>query len=86
MIDIYDEEITNTNGNFNINTEVSKVDRAEMISMPNPHYEDIIQKYTHLQGMQMEDSDNKEYLPVHAILGASVYSNIDTKKDIKVGQ
>ena len=79
-------EITNTKGDFTINTEVSKVDRAELISMPNPHYKDIIQTYTHLQGVQMEDSDNKEYLPVHIILGASEYANIKTKGDVKVGQ
>ena len=34
----------------------------------------------------MEDSDNKEYLPVQVILGASEYANIKTKGDIKVGQ
>ena len=86
FIDIYDVEVTNTKGDFTINTEVNKVDRAELISMPNPHYKDIIQTYTHLQGVQMEDSDNKKYLPVHVILGASEYVNIKTKGDVKVGQ
>ena len=47
LIDIYDVEITNTKGDFTINTEVSKVDRAELISMPNPLYENIIQTCTH---------------------------------------
>ena len=84
LIDIYGE-ITNTKGDFTINTEVSKVDRAELISMPNPHCKGIIQTYTHLQGVQMEDGDNKEYLPVHVILGASEYANIKTKGDVKVG-
>ena len=59
FIDIYDVEITNTTGDFTINTEVSKLDRAKLISMPNPHYKDIIQTFTHLQGKQMEDKDNK---------------------------
>ena len=86
FIDIYDVEITNTKGDFTVNTEVSKVDRAELIPMPNPHYKDIIQTYTHLQGVQMEDNDTKEYLPVHVILGASEYANIITKGDVKVGQ
>ena len=86
LIDIYDVEITNTKGDFTINAEVSKVDRAELIPMPNPHYKDIIQTYTHLQGVQMEDSDSKEYLSVHVILGASEYANIKIKVDVKVGQ
>ena len=42
LIDIYHVEITNTKCDFIINMELSKVDRAELISMPNPHYEDII--------------------------------------------
>ena len=61
LIDIYDVKIKNAKGGFTINTEVSKVDRAELISMPNPHYEDIVQTNTHLQGVQMEDSDNKVF-------------------------
>ena len=42
LTDIYDVEVTNAKGDFTINTEVSKVDRAELISMPNSHYKDII--------------------------------------------
>ena len=48
LIDIYDVEMTITKCDFTINTEVSKLDRAELTSMPNPHYEDI-KTYTHLQ-------------------------------------
>ena len=43
LIDIYDLEIINTKGDFTINTEASKADRAELISIPNTHHEDIIQ-------------------------------------------
>ena len=86
LIDNYDVQITNTKGDFTIHTEASKVDRAVLISVLNPHYEDITQTYTHLQGVQKEDSDNKEFLPVHVIFGASEYVNIKTKKDAKVGQ
>ena len=42
LTDIYDVEITNTKGDFTINTEVNKADRAELISMLNTHYKDII--------------------------------------------
>ena len=42
LTDIYDVEVTNAKGDFTINTEVSKVDRAKLISMPNSHYKDII--------------------------------------------
>ena len=86
LLDIYSIEITNTKVVFAINTKVGKVDRAELISMLNPHYEDIIQTDTDLQGVQMEDSNNKEFLPVHVKLGPSEYTNNKRKKNIKVGQ
>ena len=86
LVYIFDVEITNINSDFTMNVEFSKVDRAELISMPNPHYKDIIQTYTHLEGVETENNDNKEYLPGHVILEASEYANIKTKKDIKVGQ
>ena len=55
LIDMYDVEITNKKGDFTINTEVSKVDRAEMISTPNPHYKDIIPvaEYTAFDGSSL---------------------------------
>ena len=37
LIDNCDVEITNAKGDFTINTEVSQVDIAELISMANPH-------------------------------------------------
>ena len=80
LIDIYDVEITNTKDDSTIDTEVSKVDRAELISMPNSHYEDIIQTNTHLQGVQIEDSNKKEFLLVYVILEASEYASIKTER------
>ena len=54
--------------------------------MPNPQHEYVIQIYTHLEEVHMEDSNNKEFSKVHVILGASEYVNIKTKKYIKVRQ
>ena len=86
LVYIFDVETTNINSDFTMNMEFSKVDRAELISMPNPHYKDIIQTCTHLEGVQTENNDKKEYLPGHVILEALEYANIKTKRDIKVGQ
>ena len=54
--------------------------------MPNPQHKYVIQIYTHLQEVHMEDSNNKEFSKVHVILGASEYVNIKTKKYIKLGK
>ena len=86
LIDIYNVQITKTKGDLIINSEVSKVDRAELILMPHSHYKDIIETPTHLQGVQKQDSDDKEFLPVHVILEASEYVSIKTKKGMRVGE
>ena len=56
--------------------ERSKVRRIEM----------MIRRYGHLQGMVMEDTDNRDELPVHVILGASEYTKIKTASNQKVGR
>ena len=84
-VEIYELEIYNTEGNFFINTEVSKVNKPELVTLPNPRYESIIQQYQHLKGVKMEDNDNKDYLPVHVILGAADYTKIKTKQASRVG-
>ena len=86
LTDIYEAEITNAKGDFTISTKFTKVDRAELISMPNLNYEVIVQTYTHLQGVHMKNSYNKGFLPVHVTLGAPEYANIETKKNIKYEQ
>ena len=83
-IEVYEVQISNMKDSFQINTEVSKVDKQELISLPNPHYQKIIQQFSHLKGIQMEDGDTKHYLPVHVILGASEYTKIKTRTAVRV--
>ena len=53
-VEIYEVQMTNVEGNFNINAEVSKLN---LISPTKPCYKDVIQKYSHLKGIQMNDND-----------------------------
>ena len=46
----------------------------------------MIRKYSHLQGIEMEDKDERAMLPVHLILGASEYTKIKTGSGQKVGR
>ena len=58
-------------GQFSMAVEVTKVAKGELVSLDNPQYQQIIDGNPHLKGVVMEDTDSKERLPVHIILGAS---------------
>ena len=51
----------------------------------NPHYQTIIESYSHLKGVETTDCDPKPYLPMHLILGASEYTGIKTSELRRVG-
>ena len=64
----YNAQVSDTKGNNTISLRVTRVDRAELLSVENPNYKEIISKYRHLKGVVMEDTDTKNSLPVHVIL------------------
>ena len=79
-------EIKGTDGKFSMSIEVTKVNKGELLFIDNPRYEKMIQHNPHLEGVQMEDLDRKERLPVHIILGASDYAKLKTDRPPKVGE
>ena len=64
---------------------MTRIDRAELLSVENPNYAVMISKYPHLKGVYMEDTDLKKMLPVHVILGASDYARIKTRESQRTG-
>ena len=82
----YEVKIASVDGNFEMTTRISQVDKSVLLTVPNPNYEELIHKYSHLQGVVMDDNDKKSELPIHVILGASEYSRIKTETKPKIGQ
>ena len=59
--------------------ELCKVERRQLLKLPNPHYADLIKSYHHLKEIiTMDDNHQKKELPDHIILGVSGYSRIKT--------
>ena len=85
-IKVYDVEITGVNDDFKAKVEMNAVERNVLLSLPNPHYNEVIAANAHLQGIKMDDDDLKENLPVHVILGASEYALIKTQTPARVGE
>lgn len=78
-------QVCSTSDYFCLNTEVTKVDKNQLLSLENPRYEQSLAKYAHLKGIEMEDKDSKDILPVHLILIASDFMKIKTETAPRVG-
>ncbi len=74
------------NGEFAMDVSVTKVDKGELLFVDNPNYAKLINSYQHLEGVQMEDKDQKPKLPVHLVLGAGDYMRIKTAEKPRVGK
>ena len=86
VIGVYGVTISSLNGKFRLKTEVTKVDRGTLLSLDNPKYGEVLQKYTHLERVHMDDDDTKAELPVHIILGTSDCAKINTENKPKIGR
>ena len=87
VMDIYNLQVTDLDEHFSLNSEVSKVDRQVLLTLTNPEYEKVLEKYSHLKGIncKMNEEDKKTKLPVHMILGASDYARIKTSASARIG-
>ena len=85
-IDIYSVEVKNLRGNFKLGVSVSKVERELLLSLTNPEYTKILRRYQHLNGVEMDDTDDKAELPIHLIIGASEYAKIKTETKPRLGK
>ena len=81
---MYDVNVTSFSGDFSMGVTVSKVDKPELMTLENPKYEELMEKYTHMRGVYMDDKDTKPQLPIHLVLGASEYARIKTSTSPKI--
>ena len=83
--ELYDVNVSDTNGNHTIPLNDTRVERAELLSVENFSYTEMIHRYQHLKGVKMEDTDRKSLLPARVILGASDYAKIKTREAQRPG-
>ena len=77
-IEIYSANLKSLDHKFDMNVELSKVDKPELMSVKNPRYAKLLDKYSHLRGAKLDDPDNRPEIPIHVVLGASDYAMIKT--------
>ena len=72
----YQATVEAVNGSFQMEVQLNKVHKGELLKIENPNYEKLISTYPHLNEVNMDDKDTKEQLPVHVVLGAGEYARI----------
>ena len=65
--------------------ELSKVDKPVLLSVPNPRYKKLIQQYTHLKDVIMDDDYEKEELPIHLVIGGGDFTKIKMPVAPRIG-
>ena len=85
QVEIFQVQVSSTSGDFCLNTEVTKVDKNQLLTLENPCYEQCLAKYAHLKGIKMKNKESKDILAVHLILGASDYAKFKTETAPRVG-
>ena len=76
-VDIFHIEIKSTSEDFSLEADVTKIEKHELLTLSNPRYNQILEKYQHLNGVVFIDKDSKEQLPIHLILGVGEYAKIE---------
>ena len=74
-VEIFDVNVQSLKGDYSIDINVSKVDKPELMTLQNPRYKDLKQRYPHLNGVELNDSDTKAQLPVHLVLRIRIFED-----------
>ena len=82
----YQATVEAVNGSFQMEVQLNKVHKGELLKIENPNYEKLISTYPHLNEFNMDDKDTKEQLPVHVVLGTGEYARIKTDSRPLIGR
>ena len=50
----YDVDIHSVNGAFSLHATVTEIAKPELLTLDNPHYDEVIGQHSHLQGVSMD--------------------------------
>ena len=84
VMEVYRIKLNSMKGNFEMEAEVTKVEKPHLMMLDNPRYKQLVEKHPHLKGVTMDNNDERLCLPVHIILGNSECPRISTTKPQRV--
>ena len=85
-MEFYDAKVSSLDGSYEMKVRLTKVEKGELLSMDNPSYDKLIERYQHLEPVRMDDKATKRQLPIHLVLGSGEYARIKTSTKPLVGK
>jgi len=85
-LEVYDLELRSVNHQFSLLVKGTKVNKTELLSIDNPNYRALNEKFSHLKGVHVNDDDTKASLVVYVVLGSREYARIKTETKPKIEQ
>ena len=68
--EVYNLEFNSLDHLFSLTTKVTKINKSELLTVPNPKYVQLCQNHPHLKGVILNDDSTKPSLPVNVVLGS----------------
>lgn len=75
-LEVYNTVVESLDGNYQMSVKLTKVNKAELLSIENPKYGQLMDKYSHLR-VKITDRDTKDQLPIHVVLGSGEYTRMN---------
>lgn len=85
-VEIYSATLGAIDETFDMNIELTKVHKPQLLTLDSPNYAALLSKYSHLKGVKIEDNDTRPQIPIHVVLRASEYATIKTSNAQRVGK
>ena len=85
-LEVYNLQLQAVNHQFSLSVKATKVDKTELLSIGNPNYRALIDKYSHLKGVNVHDDDTKASLPVTWCLAVGSTLELKLKQSRESGK
>ena len=83
--EVYNLEFNSLDHQFSLTTKVTKINKSELLTVPNPNYVQLSQNHPHLKGVILNNDNTKPSLSVHVVLGSGDYARIKTVTKPRIG-
>ena len=77
-LETHETEIQSVDGNFSVQVDLIKVNKRQLLSIDNPHYNILVDTYPNVKGVP--------HILVHVVLGGGDYARIKTGSCPRVGK
>ena len=84
-LEVYKVKVQALDSNYELETNLTKVNKSQLLVVDNPQYKNLLQKYQHLNQVKLNETETKKSLPIHVVLRSGEYARVKTQERPRVG-